>query len=29
MGDELSNEDGCHGTQENGVATEEGEELCG
>jgi hypothetical protein len=29
MGDELSHENGCHGTQENGVAAEEGKELLG
>lgn len=29
MGDALSHENGCHGTQENGVAAEEGKELCG
>lgn len=26
---ELGHENGCHGTQENGVAAEESEELCG
>lgn len=29
VGDELSNKNGCHGTQENGVAAEESKELCG
>jgi hypothetical protein len=27
--DELSDENRCHGTQENGVSTEESKELCG
>jgi len=27
--DELGHENGCHGTQENGVAAEESKELCG
>ena len=29
LGDELGHENGCHGTQKNGVATEESKELCG
>lgn len=29
VGDELGHENGCHGTQENGVAAEESKELCG
>lgn len=29
MGDELSHENGRHGTQENGIAAEESKELCG
>ncbi len=29
MGDELGHEDGCHGTQEDGIAAEESKELCG
>jgi hypothetical protein len=29
VGDELSHENGCHRTQENGVAAEESKELCG
>ncbi len=29
VGDELSHENGCHGTQENSVAAEESKEFCG
>jgi hypothetical protein len=29
VGDELSHENGCHGTQENGVAAEESKEPAG
>jgi hypothetical protein len=29
VGDELGHENGCHRTQENGVAAEESKELCG
>jgi hypothetical protein len=29
VGDELDYQNGCHGTQENGVAAEESKELCG
>ena len=29
VGDELSHEDRCHGTQEYGVAAKESKELCG
>ncbi len=28
-GDELGNENGCHGPQEDSVAAEESKELCG
>lgn len=28
-GDKLGDEDGCHGTEEDGVSTEESKELCG
>lgn len=28
-GDKLGHENRCHGTQENGVATEESKKLCG
>ena len=28
MGHELCHENGCHGTEENGVTAEESKELC-